>query len=505
MMNFKIGMRIAVLLFLLGCGVGASGQKNDYHWVIGYSAYPNVDVVFTNNSVDTMSKRRYVDMDVSQTSISDVHGDLQFYTNGGKLYSASDSIMQNGDSLNYGDGMEWNNYSGGAYLWVQEVLALPTDNPKIWNIIHYYVELQFNTYPFEFPWRVYQSRVDMSQDSGHGAVTLKNNTIIQDSIGSYVAACKHANGRDWWVLTSRSSSNCLHELLVQPDTTSDFGVQCMGANYLTGDAGQAAFTPDGTKFAWCGGPSGVNLYDFDRCSGTLSNPIHFPLYRTIDSVSQYGLAFSSNSRFLYVAQSKNIFQLDLQATNIWNSLDTIGFYQAPPDSTSFPAPYFLLQLGPNGKIYVCAGNSVRWLHVINQPDKKGDSCDFVNYGFPLPYNNGLGLPSYPNYRLEALGGSPCDTLSSLTGEIRASKEKIIKIFPNPASDYTIVDYGFTDWNKGAVGLQISNELGQVVYEQKLPMYSGYQKIDVSRFAAGIYNAQVIRNGAIIGVQKFVKE
>jgi hypothetical protein len=185
-------------------------------------------------------------------------------------------------------------------------------------------------------------------------------------------------------------------------------------------------------------------------------------------------------------------------------MDTVGYYQPPPDS-GFPGTYFLMELAPNGKIYISATNGIRYLHVINEPDKKGDSCHFVNYGLRLPSYNSFGLPNYPNYRLGALTGSACDTLGTAINDIQAQKEKEIKVFPNPANAFVIIDYGFTDWSKGEVSLQISNELGQVVYAQKLPMYSGFQRIDISKFPVGFYTAFIQRNNSVVATSKFVKE
>ena len=120
-------------------------------------------------------------------------------------------------------------------------------------------------------------------------------------------------------------------------------------------------------------------------------------------------------------------------------------------------------------------------------------------------NSSVGVPNFPNYRLGSLFGSACDTLSTATQDVRDTKEQVLKVFPNPANDVTTVDYGFTDWNKGPVSLQITDALGQVVYTQPLPMYSGFQRLDVSRFATGIYNVAIKRSGATVAVSKLVKE
>lgn len=89
--------------------------------------------------------------------------------------------------------------------------------------------------------------------------------------------------------------------------------------------------------------------------------------------------------------------------------------------------------------------------------------------------------------------------------MRDVKEQMLKVFPNPAGDIATVDYGFTDWNKGAVSLEITDALGQLIYTQPLPMYSGYQRLDVSRFAAGLYNVVIKRSRATIATAKLVKE
>ena len=156
------------------------------------------------------------------------------------------------------------------------------------------------------------------------------------------------------------------------------------------------------------------------------------------------------------------------------------------------------------KIYISCGNADTVYHVIERPDEKGDSCLFKQHSLSLP-SPSAGVPSFPNYRLGELAGSPCDTLTALNENIRVEKEKILKVFPNPATDFVVIDYGFTDWNKGEVDLQISNELGQIVYEHKLPMYSGFQKINISSFANGFYTVYIKRGNAVVARVKMMKE
>jgi hypothetical protein len=188
--------------------------------------------------------------------------------------------------------------------------------------------------------------------------------------------------------------------------------------------------------------------------------------------------------------------------DIPTSVDTIAKYDGykRPLGSYFDEE----QLAPDGKIYISCGNSEADYHVINNPNGKGDSCNFVQHGLLLPTLSSC-VPSFPNYRLGALQGSPCDTISGLSELARAAKEQIIKVYPNPATDYVIVDYGFTDWNREQPNLEICNTLGQIVYTQKLPMYSGYQKIDLSNFANGIYTVYIKRQNGVIASGNLVKE
>jgi hypothetical protein len=494
-----------ILLLIANC---LFGQKYDYKWIMGFPPGDNTDIIFTDTSADTLSIFRNVNMYNGQTTISDSAGNLLFYTNAAKIYTSSNNIMMNGDSINFGE--SWLQWGGIAYNWLQDIIGLPTDSANLWNLFHYFVLINDSSYLGGYPWRIYQTQLNMNLDSGNGEVLFKNKTVIQDTLATYVTACKHANGRDWWLLVHTYYSNCFYTFLVEPDTIVHYPNQCLGRNYVPGDAGQAVFSPDGTKFAWVSSYAGVNLYDFDRCSGELSNALNLPAYPNIDSGSlQYGIAFSPNSRFMYVSQATYILQFDTWAGEVWGSLDTVGYYVSPPD-TSFPVPgpYFLMQLGPDGKIYISGGNGIYYLHVINQPDLKGDSCNFIAYGFRLPTENTEGIPNFPNYRLGPLIGSPCDTLykTDTTLAVNPSpKERDLQVYPNPAANYAIIDYGFTDWGKGPVNLAITNALGQQVYEQSLPMYSGFQRIDVSKFAPGMYTAIIKRSTGIVATARFVKE
>jgi WD40 repeat protein len=341
-------------------------------------------------------------------------------------------------------------------------------------------------------------------NNGQGNVIYKNRTLLQGDLGQQVPAVKHGNGKDWWLLIQSRNTNCFYPVLL-----TDTGLQVMASQTCGGqpvgdtDITSVAFSPDGSKFAHFAVYGGLNIYNFDRCTGELSSPIYYPLDIAKDSSwLGNGIAFSPNSRFLYVSATKIVLQFDMWASNILASIDTVAVY----DGFKFPLGSYFdeAQLGPDGKIYISCGNSELDYHVIKNPDGKGDSCSFAQHSILLT-SPSVCVPYFPNYRLGALTGSACDTITGLNEVARAAKEQILKVFPNPATDITTVDYGFTDWNKTQPNLEICNTLGQTVYSQVLPMYSGFQKIDVSRFADGMYTVFIKRDNVVVATQKLVKQ
>ena len=249
--------------------------------------------------------------------------------------------------------------------------------------------------------------VDMEGFNGIGEVITKNEIILSDSLWlGKLTATKHANGRDWWVLYNEWMTNRFYTILVSPNGIDVLGTQTVGSNIIDG-LGQAVFSPDGSKFAIVNseGPTIIQIYDFDRCSGELSNEIMLHYSHWIASP---GIAISPNSRFLYFSATDTIYQYDLWADDILSSEEVIGVYDGHADP--FSNFFFLAQLGPDGKIYISIPNGSQYLHVIESPNKKGLACNFNQRGINLLNRSGGTLPNNPNYRLGPLDNSPCDTL-----------------------------------------------------------------------------------------------
>ena len=517
MANYKRTLkRFTALAFLVFAAVSCFAQKQDYIWFAGYESYNGYDTTshhwfgitqFDFNQNPMSISYDSLGMNFSRTNVSycDSDGSLQFYSNGIYIGNSLDEKIENSDSMNWGALITQFDPSIAEYGYRNTQGILAIENPsqqKQYYLIHSYLDTSATLQLYCK--RTLATLLDMNLNGGHGAVLYKNQTIIENNLGGDLTACRHANGRDWWFLVNKRYTNCYYRLLL--DNTGihlQNNLTCSGDSLTFGTVSSSVFSPDGSKFAVFSVLNNVNIFDFDRCNGELSNPVVIPISSLVDSQwYSNGAAISPNNRFLYIGATTHVYQYDLFAADIPASVVVVATYDG--SRNPFGSYFHTMQIGPDGKIYESCGNGEDVYHVIDRPDEKGDSCLFRQHGISLITYSG-GVPNFPNYRLGALPGSPCDTLTGLNETARALKEKILKVFPNPAGNMVTVDYGFTDWSKGDVRLTISDELGRVVYEQSLPKYSGFQNINVSTLAAGTYFVYLKRNGNTVAGEKMMKE
>ena len=88
----------------------------------------------------------------------------------------------------------------------------------------------------------------------------------------------------------------------------------------------------------------VEIYDFDRCNGGLSNHRRMHYNANISG----GVAISPNSRYLYVSSYEHVYQYDLWASDIESTKVTVAVYDGY--QSPFGSKFFMAQLAPDGKI-----------------------------------------------------------------------------------------------------------------------------------------------------------
>jgi hypothetical protein len=351
------------------------------------------------------------------TTMNSEVGELLFYSGGCEIINADHLLMTNGDSLNPG-ARELGYCKSGSLPWDQGLAMIPF--PGHHN--------QFLTFtldvraPFELedtihfpvvPLHVYAHLINMEADSTTLEVLEKNVPVLSDTIArGYLQITRHGNGRDWWLIVPEWNSNCYYTLLITPSGIDSIGKSCLGFNYGDKDlAGMAHVSPNGEKYARCSGQDnrGIQVIDFDRCSGTFSNYSSL----TIPEPEMYftGLGFSPDSRILYVTTRLHAWQFDLTEPDIQASLELNGEL-LPEEITPQKGTLYHQEIGPDGRIYIASPGSHAYLSTINKPNKKGLACDFRAYNIPFPemLTNYRALPNNVFFRLGPYDGSLCDTL-----------------------------------------------------------------------------------------------
>lgn len=406
-------MKLIIILFLYFVFPPlVSSQWHDQNWILGYDNDSNAGpsetmcVDFQTSPPKVTSQAYQLDFSSTNISVSDVNGEFLFYSNGIQIRDRFDNLMPGGDSLNWGEIAEANYMYG--YTLPAGMLALPAPgSDHEYYLIHLRIELD-PVHILIAPDLLF-TLVDMDLNNGNGAVVEKNTLVQQTLRFDDPAAVKHANGRDWWVITPDYDVSKFYRFLLTPEGVQDTATQVIGFKPQEQDnGGLNVFSPDGSVFVDFDVRNGVRIMDFDRCSGLLSNHrlIEFPEPLPLGG----GAAISPNSRFLYVCSRNHIFQFDLHAADIEASMDTVATYDGFLSPPPFPTSFYYMQLGPDGKIYVTHKTGAMHLHVIHFPDEKGETCDVRQHSLPLPEYKCAEWPIYPHYRLGPIDNSPCDTL-----------------------------------------------------------------------------------------------
>ncbi|MEQ1746347.1 MAG: PKD domain-containing protein, partial [Saprospiraceae bacterium] len=281
----------------------------------------------------------------------------------------------------------------------------------------------------------------MSANNGKGATISKNEAIVSDTIHYHgVHAVRHANGRDWWIVAAKKFSNRYYLILLTPDGIEtkyqEIGAVDTGVVY----GGQIVFSPDGSKLARFDSQDDLKVFDFDRCTGTLFNPVHVKIQNMADIERLAGLAWSADSRYLYAAENRRLLQFDIHAADLGSSMQVVA--TADPPVCFLSGSIGTMELGPDGMIYCRPYNGQKCLHRMKHPERAGAACAFEQNYFQLeyPFN---GLPHFPNFRLGPVDGSPCDTLGLNNHPLANWRYDRT---PGLGVDYTSVSwYEPTDW------------------------------------------------------------
>lgn len=396
------------LLFLLSMvQTTARSQRHDFNWMIGYSGglgdpqYGLTQIDFNmGKPILRFIPNSKIYLFEANAVYSDENGKLLYYTNGYEIENSDFKLMANGDNL----GVKY--WSG--LVSPQNVLFLPFPEKKDSTLLFYPNLRRVSSDFYEIDLRY--CLLNNSLNNGKGKIIERDKIIINDTLSEGgLTSCKHANGRDWWILMNELNSNKFYKILIDPQGVSVMDTQLVGDVIIDG-LGQSKFSPDGSFYAVYQSVSDsegayLYLYSFNRCNGMLS----YIATQHINKSGWGGIEFSPNSRFLYHCSGLQLYQYDLHETITLENrieIDTIIDRYLPWGSS-----YFLQQLGPDGRIYISNPYSSDIMHVINNPDQKGLGCNPTYNSFKLLTINAGSISNMPNYRLGKIQGSICDSLN----------------------------------------------------------------------------------------------
>jgi hypothetical protein len=236
-------------------------------------------------------------------------------------------------------------------------------------------------------------------------------------------------------------------------------------------------------YVTCSDVTGLQIYNFDRKTGLLSN--HQTLDFMPDSTSRFCfLEFSPNGRFIYLAEPTKLHQIDLWAESLEEGIMLIDTFDGTKDP--FATIFNVMQMGPDCKIYMGCGNGIKYLHVINNPNEKGKACQFVQRGLSLPYyNDRFSLPNFPHFRIDE--GDICDpTITNIFGDA-VHYRRDLKVYPSPSfGRYTIeMPEGFRRGRLSVLSID-----GQMVYHQDVSSGTFRVDIDITAFPSGYYHIEL---------------
>lgn len=491
--------------------------KHDCYWMMGYEdSAPDSSVWgasvmnFCGDSLEIYEIDRPMNFGFTNASICDTSGNLLFYSNGTYIANRLHEPMLNGTGLLTPGTSGFHEI--GLHI-PQGILMLPWPGHtgKYFILYGRLSFFYYNNILTGGNTPLYYATVDMSLENGIGAVTQKNVLISQDTFDvGKITAVRHANGRDWWIVVPRWNSYELHKFLLTPQ-----GLLFAGASvtdqFINRGYGQAVFSPDGRYYAhltlenW--ERNYVTFFRFDRCTGDFVS-IYQHFYT--DNEGHAGLAFSPNSRYVYHPSTYEMYRYDLWADDIPGSMDTVALYDGyrEPipgfDTLTLPTIFYLAQLAPDGKIYVVSSNSVRSMHVIERPDE--EECEVRQHSVILPKLS-ITLPNFPNFRLGALAGSPCDTLGATAVQEPVHGRGIqAYLLPNPARDYFVLALDTQNAALPAdapLRLHLSNSMGQTLRQYQLPAAQREHRISTEELPAGLYYVSIVYGGYLLKTEKLV--
>ena len=368
------------------------------------------------------------------------------------------------------------------------------------------------------PYGFYYTKINYKENNDSGIVIQKNVQLNNFPAFDALMAVRHGNGRDWWLIFQRwyapnatVASDTFYVYSVSPLGISGPSKQSIGSSHST-NLGHLIFSNSGNKFAQVSIRGMIELYNFDRCSGTITSTIPIETEPAVAPFPHWysSCAFSPDDSKLYVLEYSQVnppphylWQYDLNSANIAASKTAIDSLPGTPYGVG------QIKLAPDGKIYMTTfDQTFGWpypdtitayttinnnLSVINYPDSLGAACDFQPFSFNLGTGRSyFGLPNNPDYELGAWVGSPCDTLSVGLNPNPIPEASWMQAWYNHEWDMIHVNASKLQGKKGV--LRLVDIEGRIVFEKPAEVISGgyfTTEIYTHEISGGVYVVHLV--------------
>lgn len=330
----------------------------------------------------------------SSAAVSDVAGNLLFYTTGPAAWDRNHHLMPNGTGL-LGNNIVAG-FTGGAGNQGVAIIGSPNNQNQF-----YIISTDVNTNPNGTD-NAYYSIVDMTLNNGLGDVmpNKKNIPFASGITGGVVVNTASGACNGYWIILHKRADSAYfaYKLDVNGIATTPILSYGIGAVYSSSfNEGYMTFNNKGDRivrlfpasvFPW---KNRIETAGFDKSTGQFHN--FGTIAPDIDSIAWYYAAFSADDSKLYCTANgvdlSGCFQFNMSLLPNFNAVRNSI---APIVDTNEETGGSLgLRLGPDGKIYMgwLLSNCIA---VINNPNGLGPGCDFTSCPILVPnYFNGPGV------------------------------------------------------------------------------------------------------------------
>lgn len=483
---------LSILIFVL-VSSNSIAQKEAYNWIWG-TCFPEfgcdgIDdglngtgiMKFNDDSLESITTKYFpAPFTKGSATISDSLGNFLMAFNGKTLFDSSGNVISELTDLDYDDIIV--GYRGFLFLKLQF-------NDGLFYLINSYSgHFQSSPNPFN---------VGIDTAFLVNKIEIINNTpiIIEstshqiplNTVSGAIDACRHANGRDWWIFKCGHRKNTYLRGILNP---YDFEFE---PYYTSSDSAYtsfqwASFSSDGRKYVhWFGGHiRELQVFDFDRCTGELSNLqtcdfTDIVIDEWFTDFTPFSLSPDGLKLYMVKTNADNFqlrenFQYDLETQTLTVISDSLGIFCLTPNLKHM--------LGGSCCVDYTPTPNVPYANILKQPNASGFDAEFIPFYYELPlYGFITHPPNQANHLLGPIDGTVCDSLG-LNDEtaIKEIKQFSFNIFPNPGQN----ELNFNTDLPLPLKLVIRDNQGKTVIEKSIFKKTFSMQEGIAELNTGIY-------------------